>query len=251
MHILISNDDGIDAPGIAALCEVAKEFGTVTLAAPDGERSAAGHAITLGKPIRTRSVTKDGLFFGTAIDGTPADCVKLALNALMDQPADLVLSGINLGSNTGISTIYSGTVAAAREGVVHNIPSIAFSSCSYQTPHFETSQYVVRKVLEQVCKHELPGHTLLNVNIPGIPLAELKGIRAATMGKSRWIEKFHARKDPFGNDYYWLDGEQEILDRAENADINLVANHYAAVTPVKLNLTDNSQLSVISHWNFQ
>ncbi|MFC1467416.1 5'/3'-nucleotidase SurE [Verrucomicrobiota bacterium] len=250
MNILICNDDGIEAPGIEALYKVACEFGTVTVAAPDGERSAAGHAITIGKPIRTRRIEKDGKFFGTAIDGTPADCVKLALNALMDKPADLVLSGINLGSNTGISTIYSGTVAAAREGVVHNIPSIAFSSCSYQTPHFETSARVARKVLEQVAEHGLPGHTLLNVNIPGVPVEKLKGIRAASMGQSRWIEKFHARKDPFGNDYYWLDGEQEILDDGENVDINLVANNIAAVTPIQLNLTDSDQLSAISHWNF-
>lgn len=250
MNILIANDDGIDAPGLEALCQVASEFGTVTVAAPDGERSAAGHAITIGKPISTRRIEKDGRFFGTAIDGTPADCVKLALNALMDRPADLVLSGINLGSNTGISTIYSGTVAAAREGVVHNIPSIAFSSCSYQTPHFETAAHVARKILEQIAKHGLPGHTLLNVNVPGVPLTELKGIRAGSMGQSRWIEKFHARKDPFGNDYYWLDGEQEILDDGENVDINLVANQLACVTPIQLNLTDGVLFDTLRHWSF-
>lgn len=250
MNILICNDDGIEAPGIEALYKVACEFGSVTVAAPDGERSAAGHAITIGKPIRTRRIEKNGVFFGTAIDGTPADCVKLALNALIKEPVDLVLSGINLGSNTGISTIYSGTVAAAREGVVHNIPSIAFSSCSYQTPHFETSAHVARKVLEQVIEHGLPGHTLLNVNIPGVPLAELKEIRTAPMGQSRWIEKFHARKDPFGNDYYWLDGEQEILDDGEHVDINLIEQHIASVTPIQLNLTDDTLLSSISHWQF-
>jgi 5'-nucleotidase len=250
MNILISNDDGIEAPGIEALYQVAREFGTVTVAAPDGERSAAGHAITIGRPIATRPVQKNGAFFGTAIDGTPADCVKLALNALIKNPVDLVLSGINLGSNTGISTIYSGTVAAAREGVVHNIPSIAFSSCSYQTPHFETSAYVVRKILEKIVEHGLPGHTLLNVNIPGVPLEELKGIRIAPMGQSRWVEKFHARKDPFGNDYYWLDGEQQILDDAENVDINLVACNYASVTPIQLNLTDHELLNSLGHWNF-
>ncbi len=251
MNILISNDDGINSVGIEILSMVAGEFGKVTIAAPDGERSAAGHSITIGRPIRTRKIERNGKFYGTAIDGTPADCVKLGLNALMDSPADLVLSGINLGSNTGVSTLYSGTVAAAREGVVHNIPSVAFSACSYETPHFETTAaFVVRRVLEQILENGLSGNTLLNVNIPGVPLSELKGIRSGSMGESRWVEKFHARKDPFGNDYFWLDGVQEILDDDENMDVNLVAANFACVTPIKLDLTDNVFLETVNHWDF-
>ena len=205
MNILISNDDGINSLGIEVLYKVACDFGNVTVAAPDGERSAAGHAITIGRPIRTRGVEKNGAFFGTAIDGTPADCVKLGLNALMDSPADLVLSGINLGSNTGVSTLYSGTVAAAREGVVHNIPSVAFSACSYQTPHFETTAaFVVRRVLEQILEHGLSGNTLLNVNIPGVPLDELRGIRAGSMGESRWVENSRAERSVRNDYFYWI-----------------------------------------------
>ena len=171
MKILLCNDDGIYADGIGALRQALDGCGELCVVAPDVERSAAGHAITLSDPIKTFAVERDGKPFGTAVGGTPADCIKLACCFLMkDDPPDLVVSGINLGSNTGISVLYSGTVSAASEAVVLGAQGIAFSLCTYQNPHWETAQKVAREVVEKVLKNPLPPGTLLNVNIPNIPI---------------------------------------------------------------------------------
>ena len=238
MRILICNDDGIHAPGIAALHDAVKEFGELHVIAPDVERSAAGHAITLADPIKSMPIDKNGEFFGYGIGGTPADCIKLAVCAMMkDTPPDLVLSGINLGSNTGISVIYSGTVSAATEGVVLGIPGIAFSLCTYTDPQWEMAGRVAKELTKKIIASSMPPNVLLNVNMPNLPYDQLKGIKITRMGRSRFIEKFHKRLDPRGRTYYWLDGALEVHDDGDDIDIHAVRDGYISITPIHLDLT--------------
>ncbi len=238
MRILICNDDGIHAPGIAALHDAVKELGELHVIAPDVERSAAGHAITLADPIKSMPVDKNGEFFGYGIGGTPADCIKLAVCAMMkDTPPDMVLSGINLGSNTGISVIYSGTVSAATEGVVLGIPGIAFSLCTYTDPQWEMAGRVAKELTKKIIANPMPPNVLLNVNMPNLPYDQLKGIKITRMGRSRFIEKFHKRLDPRGRTYYWLDGALEVHDDGDDIDIHAVRDGYISITPIHLDLT--------------
>lgn len=244
MRILICNDDGIHAPGIAALHRAVKEFGELHVIAPDAERSAAGHAITLADPIKSTPVEKDGELFGYGIGGTPADCIKLAVCAVMkDDPPDMVLSGINLGSNTGISVIYSGTVSAATEGVILGIPGVAFSLCTYTNPEWEMAERVARELTKKLVGNPVPPDVLLNVNMPNLPYDQLKGIKVTRMGRSRFIEKFHKRLDPRGRTYYWLDGELEVHDDGDDIDIHAVRDGYVSVTPIHLDLTAYEHLN--------
>jgi 5'-nucleotidase len=238
MRILLCNDDGIHAPGIAALHRAVKGFGETHVIAPDAERSAAGHAITLADPIKSTPVEKDGEFFGYGIGGTPADCIKLAVCAVMkDNPPDLVLSGINLGSNTGISVIYSGTVSAATEGVILGIPGVAFSLCTYTDPHWEMAERVAREITQKLIENPMPPDVLLNINMPNLPYDRLKGIKVTRMGRSRFVEKFHKRLDPRGRTYYWLDGELDVQDDGDDIDIHAVRDGFVSVTPIHLDLT--------------
>lgn len=247
MRILLCNDDGIHAPGISVLHQAVKPCGDLRVIAPDTERSAAGHAITLADPIKSMQVAKNGKFFGDAIGGTPADCIKLAVCALMrDEPPDLVLSGINLGSNTGISVIYSGTVSAATESVVLGIPGVAFSLCTYTDPEWDAAGRIAREITQQVIDQPLPPGILLNVNIPNLPYEELKGVKITRMGRSRFIEKFHKRLDPRGRTYYWLDGALEVHDKGNDIDIHAVRDGYVSVTPIHLDLTAYDHLKNFS-----
>lgn len=238
MRLLLCNDDGIHAPGIAALHRAVKGFGEAHVIAPDAERSAAGHAITLADPIKSTPVEKEGEFFGYGIGGTPADCIKLAVCAVMkDNPPDMVLSGINLGSNTGISVIYSGTVSAATEGVILGIPGVAFSLCTYTDPEWEMAERVAREITQKLIENPMPPNVLLNVNLPNLPYDQLKGIKVTRMGRSRFVEQFHKRLDPRGRTYYWLDGALEVHDDGDDIDIHAVRDGYVSVTPIHLDLT--------------
>ena len=246
VRILLCNDDGIHAPGISVLHQAVGDLGEIRIVAPDVERSAAGHAITLADPIKCTPVEKDGAFFGDAIGGTPADCVKLAVCALMeDEPPDLVLSGVNLGSNTGISVLYSGTVSAATESVILGIPGVAFSLCTYVDPQWEMAQRVVAELTQKIIKNPLPPGVLLNINIPNLPYDELKGIKVTRMGRSRFIEEFHKRLDPRGRTYYWLDGELEVHDDGDDVDIHAVNDGYVSITPIHLDLTAYDHLETL------
>ncbi|MDF7823937.1 5'/3'-nucleotidase SurE [Pontiellaceae bacterium B12227] len=249
MKILLCNDDGIHAPGIEALHEALAGIGDLHIVAPDTERSATGHAITIFDPIRTMPVEKDGRHFGTAVDGTPADCVKLAVSFLhKDNPPDLVVSGINFGSNTGISVLYSGTVSAASEAAVLGIPAIAFSLCTYDKPHWETAAYVATEIVKKYAEAPLAPGMLLNVNIPNIPLDKLKGMKASTMGCSRFIERFSEHRDPRGNRYYWLDGDLDLMDDNENADIRVIEAGYVSLTPIHIDLTAHHTMEEVRKW---
>ncbi len=252
MKILLCNDDGIHAPGISVLHQSIGEPGDLHVVAPDTERSAAGHAITLTDPIKTVQVEKDGQPFGTAVGGTPADCIKLALCLLMkDSLPDLVVSGINLGSNTGISVLYSGTVSAASEAVILGVPGIAISLCTFQNPHWETAGKVAAEIVAKVLENPLPDGTLLNVNIPNIPYSELKGMKAARMGRSRFVEKFSVHRDPRGNNYYWLDGELDLLDDSADTDVRVVESGYVALTPIHIDLTAHHAMEQVGGWNVE
>jgi 5'-nucleotidase len=252
MKILLCNDDGIHARGISVLHQAIGELGELSVVAPDIERSAAGHAITLTDPIKTISVEKNEQFFGTAVGGTPADCIKLSLCLLMkeDKP-DLVVSGINLGSNTGISVLYSGTVSAASEAVILGVPAIALSLCTYRDPNWETAAKVASDIVAKVAKNPLPDGTLLNVNIPNIPTSELKGMKAARMGRSRFVEKFSTHLDPRGNHYYWLDGELDLLDDSADTDVRVVESGYVALTPIHIDLTAKHAMEQVETWNVE
>ena len=252
MKILLCNDDGIHARGIAELYRAIEHLGELCVCAPDTERSAAGHAITLSDPIKTAEVMKGDQFFGTAIGGTPADCIKLALRQLhKDSPPDLVVSGINLGSNTGISVLYSGTVSAASESVILGTPSIALSLCSYKNPQWETAAKVASEIVEKVAKNPLPERTLLNVNIPNLPISELRGMKASRMGRSRFVEKFTMHLDPRGNKYYWLDGELDLMDERDDADVRIVESGYVALTPIQIDLTAEACMEQVRAWNVE
>jgi len=245
MKILLCNDDGIHAPGIAELHQSIGHLGNLHVVAPDRERSAAGHAITLTDPIKAINTP-----FGIAVSGTPADCIKLAVRMLhKNNPPDLIVSGINLGSNTGISVLYSGTVSAASEAVILGVPGIAISLCTYQNPHWETAAHVAAEIVAKIAKNPLPEGTLLNVNVPNVPLAELKGMKAARMGRSRFIEKFSTHVDPRGNNYYWLDGELDLLDDSADTDVRVVESGYAALTPIHIDLTAHHAMQQVETWN--
>jgi 5'-nucleotidase len=250
MHILLSNDDGIHAPGIAALHEAVRDLGEVTVAAPDSQKSAVGHAITISDPIKVTPVDKGNGFRGYAIGGTPADSVKLAVEALLPRPPDLIISGINLGPNAGISVIYSGTVSAATEGTILGIPSIAISINTFTDPLWATAAAVARNVAIQVGREGLPPGILLNVNVPNIPAGALKGYEVTTMARSQFKEVFHRRTDPRGNVYYWMDGDMELAPGQTGTDVQALASGHVSVTPLHFDLTSYPSLDLFRRrWN--
>lgn len=233
--ILISNDDGIFSPGIKALAEVASEFGDVYIVAPDREQSAVGHAITIQVPLRSSKFTVSDKFEGEAVNGTPADCVKLAHGQLLDRKPDLVVSGINHGSNAGINVLYSGTVSAATEGTILGYPSIAVSCTEYDDDaNLSGCQEAARRVIRFVLENGLPKGVTLNVNAPA---GEFTGIKWTRMADSRYVEEYEGRKDPFNRAYYWLTGKFELLDDGKDSDIHAIKDGYASVTPIQYDLT--------------
>jgi 5'-nucleotidase len=247
VRILVSNDDGIRSPGLHALVKALKGLGEIWVVAPDREQSAVGHAITLSEPIRLFPWVVDGADQTFAISGTPADCIKLAITELMPTAPDLVMSGINRGENTGISVIYSGTVSAATEGTINHIPSLAISLASFTSDQFDDAAFVARQIADQVIERGLPDATLLNINVPNLSLASMKGIRVAQQGRARFQETFMKRSDPRGKIYYWMDG-----DRAPNVetDTDSTALHegFVTVTPIRLDFTHHEFLPELRAW---
>ncbi len=246
MRILICNDDGIHAPGIEALSRALRDLGDICIVAPAAEQSAVGHAITLANPLRTQKIYKNGEFFGTAVSGTPADCVKLAVYAILEGKPDLIVSGINLGPNAGISVIYSGTVSAATEGTILGIPSMAVSLSTFKDPLWDTAAAYARKLAERVLTKGLPDETLLNVNVPNIPLEAVKGMKLTRMGRSRFVETFDRRQDPRGNVYYWMDGYMKSIGETKETDVQAIDDGYVSLTPIWFDLTHQSAMS---HFN--
>jgi 5'-nucleotidase len=248
LEILVCNDDGISAPGLDALVKELKKVGTVTVVAPDKQQSAVGHAITMNYPLRVEEFRKDGKFFGYAVQGTPADCVKLAARALLKRMPDVLVSGINHGSNTAISIIYSGTVSAATEGTILGIPSIAVSITTYGKADFRFSAKFARKLVLVVAKKGLPDRTLLNVNIPPLKEHEIKGVLVTRQGRSIWNDTFDTRRDPGNKEYFWLTGGLDEADIDLEFDQAAIRNNYISITPIQYDLTDYAMMDVLNRW---
>ena len=212
LSILVSNDDGIFSDGLGMLVKELQTIATVTIVAPESQQSAVGHAITMHRPLRVREVSKEGKFFGYAVDGTPADCVKLAIRHLMKKKPDLVISGINHGSNTAISVIYSGTVSAATEGTILGIPSFAVSLTTFEpNADFTYAAKFACRLALNVIEHGLPNGTLLNVNVPPVPENEIRGVVVTRQGKSMWNDEFESRRDPGNKQYFWLKDRKSVV----------------------------------------
>ena len=249
-NILVVNDDGITAPGIKNLIEVAQEIGNVVVVAPDGPQSGMGHAITIGKPLRFDKVD---LYPGVEMykcSGTPVDCVKLAVNKIFKgKKPDLCVSGINHGLNNSINVIYSGTMSAAVEGAIEGIPSIGFSLDDFsQEADFSHAKKFIKEISLQVLEHGLPPATLLNVNFPKGP--NLKGIKICRQANAKWAEEFDERKDPYERPYYWLTGVFQNNDKGEDTDVWALENGFVSVVPVQFDLTAHHAIPVLNSWTF-
>jgi len=237
--ILISNDDGIESDGIRALWREMRKIGDVIVVAPNTQQSAVGHSITIANPIRARKNLIDKNFYGFAVEGTPADSVKLAVrNLLKGKKIDLLISGINHGSNTAINTIYSGTVSAATEGTILGIPSIAMSLASFTYKDFSYAAKFSSKLAKLILKTGLPKGTLLNVNIPAVEKEKIKGVLITKQGKSFWDDKYESRLDPNKREYFWLTGKMAVMDKTLEFDEIAVRNNYVSITPIHYDLTD-------------
>jgi len=242
MKILLTNDDGIHAPGLFALYDALKSDHEIHIVAPETEMSAVGHAITLTSPIRVQAVRKNGLFFGHAVKGTPADCVKIAVQELLDTPPDVVLSGINVGANVGVNILYSGTVSAATEGAFLGIRSAAISIAALKDPDFRFAARFSREIIRFMMESALSDGAALNVNIPAVPPEEIKGVVLARQGTSRFQERFEQRNDPRGNIYYWLTGEKFIENGNPHNDSVALKQNHITITPIHYDLTCEREL---------
>jgi 5'-nucleotidase len=223
-------------------------LGEVSVVAPDAERSAVGHAITTLTPLRVKEVTLEGGIRGQAVNGTPADCVKLAVGTLLGTAPDLVVSGINLGPNTATNIIYSGTVSAATEARILGIPSIAFSIGAFTDPLWETAAHFARLLAAQVLRRGLPAKVLLNVNVPNLELAAVKGMKVTRQGDSAYEEMYDARTDPRSVPYYWAAGRYRMSDTEEGTDALALDQGFVSVTPVSFDLTAREFLGELAGW---
>ena len=250
MRILISNDDGFYAPGIKALINVLGKEHELYIVAPSEQQSAMSHALTLNFPIRVREIESDRYEKGWAVDGTPADCVKLALEELLDFRPDYILSGINNGPNLGSDVMYSGTVSAAAEGTLLGIPAMAISLCGYGHEEFTDAARAVKSVIDNFLSQPQEGNILVNVNIPNVELKDIKGARATSLGNVVYRKPFEKRTDPRGKIYYWLAGDIIYDDNNEDSDVMTVHEGFISVTPMHYNQTCNETVEVFKTRNF-
>lgn len=248
-YILVSNDDGYDSPGIIALAKALRTFADVEIAAPATQQSAVGHAITVQMPLRARRFDLGKGHSGWAVEGTPADSVKLATSSLLDRKPDLIVSGINHGMNTSINVIYSGTVSAATEGAILGYPSIAFSHASHSlVSDMRGATQIAKKLVKEVLRRGLPKGTLLNVNVPNVKPEDIKGVALTKQGKSWWDDGYEPRQDPTGRTYYWLVGKY-VWDTDPIADDVALKNGLISVTPLHYQLTDHTLFDSMQEWN--
>jgi 5'-nucleotidase len=238
-RILVTNDDGIDAPGIKALEKILKPLGTVFVVAPGSEKSAAAHSITFNHPLRVRHIGRASV----AVDGTPTDCVMFGVYGLLNNKRpDLLVSGINNGPNLGDDITYSGTVSAALEGTLLKIPSIAFSMCGRNTANYSAAACFIRDLCRKVIKEGLPKNVFLNVNIPDVPRKKLKGVMVVRQGKRIYNDMFLKRLDPRGRSYYWLGGMEPSYEKEKGTDFEAIEKNMIAVTPLHFDLTNHAAL---------
>lgn len=250
MRILVSNDDGIKAPGIAALARALAEDNDVYVLAPDRERSATGHALTLHRPLRAEAYDLGGHVKGAwAISGTPSDCVKLALGAIMPAPPDLVCSGINRGPNLGTDVLYSGTVSAALEGVINGAPAVAFSLATFSDQGYERAAAFAASLVRQLGTRTLPPKFLLNVNCPALQGDAYAGVKVTKLGVRKYKDVFEHRTDPRGRTHYWLAGEASEEGEDHDSDVVAVRDNYVSVTPIQYDMTHYPMIEPIRQWD--
>ena len=247
MKILLTNDDGIHADGIFYLQKELKRLGQLTIIAPDSERSSISHAITLEEPVYVSKHKRNGRFFGYGLSGTPSDCVKFGINQIYKKKPDIVVSGINRGSNEGCSVIYSGTVAGAREGALLGIPSFAISLNTYVNPEFGYAAKIAVKIIRQILKARISPKTFFNINVPHLPKSKIKGVRFTRQCMVPIHGTFTKRKDPNGNPYYWLSGKIPFKSKNLNVDAYALSQNYVTVTPVHCDTTDYEALEQIQN----
>ncbi len=251
--ILVTNDDGINAPGIRCLIDVMSEIGEVIVVAPNSPQSGMGHAITINSTLHCSKISpKSSKRLEYSCSGTPADCVKLAINELMPRKPDLCVSGINHGSNSSINVIYSGTMSAAIEAGIEGIPAIGFSLLDYRwNANFSDSKKFIKKITLNALKNKIPKDVVLNVNIPTLKESEIKGIKICRQAKSYWVEEFDKRKNPLGQEYYWLTGKFIDKDKGEDTDEWALKNGFISIVPVEFDLTAHSAIKALNQWNFK
>lgn len=243
MRILVTNDDGITSRGIQALTAAMARLGEVMVVAPDRQQSAVGHALTVASPLRAVRMEREHTSIAYAINGTPADCVKLGISTLLPYRPDIVVSGINHGSNTSVNAIYSGTVSAATEGTLMGIPSMAVSLTSFDaSADMSLAAEVAYDVAARLLDLKLPAGTLLNVNVPTVDRSQYRGVKVTRQGHNAWKDGYDVRKDPQGHPYYWLKGEFLTLTELEDGDDFAVQQGWTAITPIHYELTNHAEL---------
>ncbi|MGB0177617.1 MAG: 5'/3'-nucleotidase SurE [Owenweeksia sp.] len=249
--ILVSNDDGITAPGLRNLIKVVNQLGEVVVVAPDGPQSGKGHAITIDGILRCDEITiDDGPQTEYSCSGTPVDCVKLAVNVVLDRKPDLVVSGINHGSNSSINVIYSGTMSAAVEGSLEGIPAIGFSLCDFSwEADFEKAHDVILSLCRKALQEGMPKGVCLNVNIPKYNGKPYKGVKVCRQASANWEEEFDSRRDPRKRNYYWLTGKFVNYDKGEDTDEWALANYYISIVPVNSDVTAHSMIQTLNEWD--
>jgi 5'-nucleotidase len=237
--ILITNDDGVTAPGILSLVEAVKDLGKIVVVAPDKPQSGMGHAITIGSPLRLHKVNITGADEAYSCTGTPVDCVKLAVDKVLHRKPDLCLSGINHGANHSINVIYSGTMSAAVEAAIESIPSVGFSLLDFSIEaNFDGARKYARMIVEKMLNDKLDKHMILNVNIPAVPEQHIRGIKICRQAYAKYEEDFVERHDPHGKRYYWLTGEFVNFDKGKDTDVWALANNFVSIVPVQFDLTN-------------
>jgi 5'-nucleotidase len=248
--ILITNDDGIFAPGLRALIAVMREMGNVLVVAPDKPMSGTGHAITVRHPLRLHLISQQDGYREYSCNGTPVDCVKLGEQVVLKSKPDLLVSGINHGSNASINIVYSGTMAAVIESAIGGVPSVGFSLLDYNHhADFGACIPYVRRIAGNVLTNGLPGGVCLNVNIPAVNGHEIKGVKICRQGRSQWVEEFDTRTDPHKRDYHWLTGYFEKLEENDDTDQWALENNYVSIVPVHFDLTAHYALETLRQWN--
>lgn len=250
--ILITNDDGIYAPGIRYLIETLRPLGDILIVAPDKPQSAMGHAVTIQTPLRLYMIAESPGYREYSCSGTPADCIKLGEKAILHGKPDLIVSGINHGSNASINVLYSGTMAAVIEGAMENIPSIGFSLNDYShSADFSHCGTVITSIVRKVIENGLPDGVCLNVNIPALNGSPFAGIKVTKQAKAYWNEIFDERTDPHKRDYYWLTGEFVNLEKDEDNDHWAINNNFVSIVPIQIDLTAHHMIDTIRNWNLE
>ena len=249
--ILVTNDDGITAPGIRTLIEIMNEVGETVVVAPDSPQSAMGHAITINSTLHCEKIiVNNGSQLEYSCSGTPADCVKLAINELLDRKPDLCVSGINHGSNSSINVIYSGTMSAAMEAGIEGIPAIGFSLLDYNwTADFNPLRKYIKQITTKALSNGIPENVVLNVNFPKLKEEQIKGIKICRQAKANWVEKFDKRTNPMGREYYWLTGSFVNQDKGADTDEWALKEGFVSIVPTQFDLTAHHSIQQLNTWN--